>query len=519
MLILGIQIDPPYLRTALIQKNRSGIEIQTLKTFPLSQAEDVKQLYTKNFKGRTATGISANELFVRSIELKVGNQRHVEEAVAFQADATSHFKPEEVITVPILNKKGQDLTEAHLFTTPRESLRSLLLEVGKFEIDPDGISSVPTALCRLIQWKLPHLAECLIIDLASSEITCVWMQNGQLKKTHSIAGGVESLLFSLWEDRKKILLQKEMEGAAKQIDLLLLKPHLNPLLTFKINKLRQDLAKSIHSLHRESKLNLPLIFTGRTDAFSHLTEYLAEDFKEIVSFESIGSLTLEEQKYAVALGFCIEQTAPKALQFRREEFFPQKNWKRMGLYGLTLLTASFLFATALFGFGMHAGHLRKFQMIESLQSFLDKWDPALKRKILLQTFDIDEKIDAWVSAVEAHDKEYPYIPQAPRVSEVLAWLSSHPLLNSLKEENDPIQLKEFKYQLLQFPKIDSPKDSYQAKVEIEFQLNGSIHARKFHDALLKGDEMVDPKSEVIWETLAHGYRTSFFLKNRRSHDS
>ena len=60
----------------------------------------------------------------------------------------------------------------------------------------------------------------------------------EIQRSHSIPGGIESLLSALWEDRKKILLQKEIEGIAKQIDLLQLKPHLTPHIAEKVKRVQ-----------------------------------------------------------------------------------------------------------------------------------------------------------------------------------------------------------------------------------------------------------------------------------------
>ncbi|HSX26664.1 MAG TPA: hypothetical protein VLE89_06630 [Chlamydiales bacterium] len=534
MEILGIQIDKPFIRGALIQKSRKGVLIRSLKSALLTEPDDVKllymtpgnpenrpvfwgfilRLYKENFKGKIGTGLSPKDFIIRSVELKIKESRHMEEAIAFQSEATSHLNPSDILTVPLIKKKGKGSTEALLFTATRESIKSHLSELENLGIDPDGVSSVCSALCRFMQWKIPALKHAFIIDLGSSEWTCAWMEEGVLKRSHSISGGIESLLSALWEDRKKILLQKEIEGVAKQIDLLQLKSHLNPHLSEKINELRQELAKTIFSFHRDSDYK-PLIFTGQVDAFVHLRDFLVESFKDLSS-ECRASLNTDEQKYAVAIGLSLEQATPSSLQFRRDEFFSKKNWRRLGLYALILLICSFAFATALYRFGTKENQAHKFEMVEILRSSLDRWDLGLKKKIFSGAKG-EEAIDRWIQAVESNNKEYSYIPQAPKVAEVLNWISSHPLLEILKKEGDPLVIRELRYQLVQFPKIGSAQEPYLTKIDLEFQVHEALHARKFHEALLKGDDKVNPDLEITWECLPDSYRTSFFLKNRSPH--
>lgn len=516
MEFIGIQIDKPYLRVAVIDKSRRGIEIRALKSALLTDCEDVKQLYRESKKGRMGTGLSSKDFLIRPLEVKASESKHLEEAISFQSEATSHIDPAEILTVPLIKKKREGSTEALLFNASREALKTHLSEMEAIGIDPDTVSSFCSALCRFVQWKIPALQDAFIIDLGSCEWTCVWMEQGQLRRSHAISGGIEILLSSLWEDRKKILLQKEIEGVAKQIDLLQMKSHLNPHLSEKINEMRLELAKVLCSFHREAE-NKPLIFTGRIDAFGHFREFLVESFKDAICSECKGAMTPDEQKYAVSIGLAMESASAAPLQFRRDEFFPGKYWKRLAQNALILLTSSVCASAAIYNFASKETQSRKKEMIQFLGSSLDRWDPQLKKKIFEASVNEEEILEKWIHSVESHNKEYGYIPQSPKAAEFLSWLSAHPVIQSLKTEGDPIDIREIRYQLVQHPSLNSPQEPYLVKVELEFKVKEATHARKFHEALLKGDERVDPNLEITWEALSETYRTSFHLKNRSPH--
>jgi type IV pilus assembly protein PilM len=501
MNILGIYIDSSSIQTAFLRKGRRGIEIRALRAFPLNADTNVKPLYIDEFKGRIATGLSAKDFLIRSLEIKVAGSRHIEEVAAFQSEALNHFKPEEVITIPFLGKKEKGKTEALLFTVLSDGLKKHLSQLEEFGIDPDAISTVPSALCHFIRWKFPKLTEAFIIDLGSSETTCALMEKGELKKSHSISIGIDNLLAAFHEDRKKILLKNEIEGSAKQSDLLLLKPGLNPRLSEELTELRQQMAKVYYSFTRGG--SRPVLFTGRSDAFIHLREFLI-DYSDREWL-----LTPEEQKFAISIGLAIEQTTTPSLQLRQGEFFPKKNWTRMGFYALALIGASTLLSAALLGFGYHSISLKKQQMLEALQTS--------SRRTLLAEGKVEEQIDQWISAIENNNKEYPYILQAPKAVEVLSWLSSHPLLEELKMDGDPIDMREIKYELSSFPTIHSEKEPFLAKVGIEFNFKSVMNARKFHEALRAGDDWVDGTKEISWDVLNNGYRAAFFMKNRGPH--
>lgn len=515
MQVIGIQIDKNFIRAAFLQKKKGKIKLCTTKSASLSEPGPVKQLYLSPFKGHIVSGLSIKDTLIRSIELKITDSKYLQEALKFHSEAITHFSPDEIISIPHISKKNKGNTETLLFTIARESLKAHLLELQKLGIDPDRVTTHSMALIRYIQWKIPPLKNAFLVDLGYSEWTCSLLENGQLKKAYSLPNGTENLLTFLWEDRKKILLAKEVEGVAKQIDLLQLKSHFNPHLSTKINEMRQELTKIILSFHRISG-SQPIIFTGQIDAFSHLPEFLTENFKETIIEDQSIYLPVEEKKHAIPIGLALEHIN-HSLQFLQQEFFPKKNWRRTGLYSLLLLASSIFLSLLLIFSCMSSIESRKLKMIRSLQTTLNQWAPELKQSIFAETSDRESILGHWISTVAKHNKEYPYLIQAPLMCEVLHWLSHHPFLKQTIDEGEPIDIGEIHYQLVEYPTIESPQEPYLAKVELEFKTPSPLNARKFHELLLKGDTMVDSSLGIQWEMLSEGYRTSFFLKNRSPH--
>lgn len=512
MQVIGIQVDGNFARAAFLQKKRGKIKLCTLKSASLSDASSVKQLYLSPFKGNIVSGLPIKDTLTRFIELKISDTKHFQEALKFHADATTHFNPAEIISIPFVSKKNNGNTQTLLFTTARASLRAHLLEMQKLGIDPDRVSAHSMALVSYMQWRVPSLQNAFLIDLGYNEWTCSFMERGKLKKAHSLPNGTEGLLTSLWEDRKKILLAKEVEGVAKQIDLLQLKSHFNPHLSIKINEMRQELTKIIFSFHRISGQQ-PVVFLGQIDAFGHLPEFLTESFKEAAVEHPPIPLPIEEKKFAIPIGLGLEHIH-HSLQFLQREFFPKKNWRRTGLYSLLLFASSIFLSFMLIFFCTNSIESRKSKMIQSLHNTLEQWAPELKQSIFSENTAQENILNHWISTVSKHNKEYPYLVQAPKMYEVLNWLNQHPFLKQALDEKESIHIEEIHYQLVEYPTIESPQEPYLAKVELEFKTSSPMNARKFHELLLKGDAMVDPSLGIQWEMLNEGYRTSFFLKNR-----
>ena len=508
MYIIGIRWNPPHFQAAHIRSNRHGIEIISL--------ENVKQIYNPNSRRKIVTGLSGNDLLIRNQTLKIQSQRHLEEVLQFQLETTSHLSPSEVISVSLLRENKKDrTTEATFITVLREVVHSHLKLYSTLEVVPDRVSAVPQALLQYALWKNPGLTQAFLIDLGSSEWTCIWIEEGQLKKSFSFPGGIEELLEALWEDRKKVLLQKEVEGVGRQIDLLQLKPHLNPNLSKKLNEKRKEIAKAIFSFSRQSEL-CPIFFTGRTDSFVHIREFLIESFQDAIVEGVKIPPPEEEHKYAISIGLALEETVPEkgAIQFLKEEFFPKKNWKKAGIYSLVLFTASLLCSGALIGWCQHNYDKKGQEIVSSIKHLINRYSPELKREILQENDPPDQTIHRWVSAIEKNNKEDPYLLPIPKVSDVLYWLSHHPLLEAFRKGGDPIKWKEMRYRLINIPKIGSSSGDSKVQVEIEFSISNSMNARKLHEALLKGDPFIDSKEKVGWEILPNGYRATFYLKQR-----
>jgi hypothetical protein len=95
-------------------------------------------------------------------------------------------------------------------------------------------------------------------------------------------------------------------------------------------------------------------------------------------------------------------------------------------------------------------------------------------------------------------------------------MDHHPLLSAIRQGGDPLVWTSIHYSLESFPTLEHPDAPYQAKVVLEFLMKSPLNARKFHETLLAGDELVDPSQEIEWGNFNDTYRVSFYLKNRRA---
>lgn len=500
MRILGIYLDGSCLRAAILESfGKKKAEIETLRSAPLSDPQNVKELYISSFSGKVAGAIPSQALLLRQGEVNLPKSRHSEEILRFHSEAVAHCKQEEFLFVPLIIQREGPKAHVLFHFASRQAIQETLQGLQEMGLDPDCLSASPRALGAYLHWKFPDLEKAVVIHLGAKEWVCALFEKGHIHKTSTILEGNEGLLSALWEDRKKILLQREAEGVAKQIDLLQLKSHLNPHLSHKLNEMKGELTRAVLALGKEN----PCLFTGSTDTFGHYCEFLSETFLS----SRIGTeIPLDELKHALPLGLALEQLQ-EPLQLRKEEFFPKKRWRQTGKHGLFLFSASLLLSVSLLFGGNYFLSSQQATLLHHLKTFLEKKDPAWGGR------GEEELLYQWEKEKESYQRDFPYISSMPKVAEVLSWYSLHPLVRECS-----LTLQDFTYQLSAYPHLGALEESYGAKVELEFETDSPLSARQFHQALLKGDRIVDPRQEIGWESLdANRYRVSFFLKSQEGY--
>ena len=503
MQILGLHFDHPYLRCAALDIRQNKRTIQSLKTL----TSDVKPLYISEWKEPIATGLPT---LVRHLDFKISSAKLIELGLPFQIETLTHLSLEELAYAAQIrpNKTGAEST---LFLTSKEALKNLLNKCADLSIEPDLVTASSEALVRFSQFRYPTLPSAFLVNLGSQEWTCVWMEKGEVKKSFTLQTGIEPLLFALWEDRKKVLFPKEVKGVAKQIDLLQLKPHLNPKLSAQLIEARNMLSGVLYSFQQAGGIK-PVLFTGRADAFGNLSKYLLQTIPDLSLFEAPVPPNAEEAKYALSIGFALSALSKESMriQFLKREFTTKKAWRKAGFWALSLSFASLFLTASLAYFGnLHFLEMRQ-GMTAALKKTIDQTDPELGTNLFANG--LDAGITRATQAIQKYDLESPYLLTVPTVSEVLSWISTY-----LQVAEDPLEVLDLNYHLISIPRIGNLRDPYSAKVELEFRAKNPMTARKFHETLLQGEALVDSTQEISWESLADSYRTSFYLKNRKAH--
>lgn len=437
-----------------------------------------------SFKKNLATsGISARYFTSSSFPQKLP-----EEVLLFQAKAKSYLPENKALFIPHCLKNAPQ----RVYSLLKKPLAKHLEELRSYRIEPQKVSTIPNALCRFFLWKFPHVKNALLFHIGKTEITLVQIEGGSIAREYPIFYGISHLFSALLKDRKKALLQEEVESAAKHLDVNILKPNLHPCLFPLLQRIQKEVKKTLYSLFGEKDLP-PVFCMGYSDAFFHLEEFFFENFEK-------NAFTREEKPYAVAIGLALEGASKNSLQLLQEEFFPKKTWKKLGLYSVISLLFSLSLSLGVSGYG-------KGVFAKKTQSLLEKAGIEKSAK----------DIDTWITSIEKEGKKSPYIPQIPKALDILHWIATDPFFQSQIEKNDPIRFEKIHYQLTSYPTPKAPREKFSAKVTLTFSCQNATSARRFHKELSSENSPADTSKEISWEVLEDGYRTGFTLKEKKPH--
>jgi type IV pilus assembly protein PilM len=290
-----------------------------------------------------------------------------------------------------------------------------------------------------------------------------------------------------------------------------------------------------------------ILVTGYGGSLKNLSEDLCKKLNKNPIFPENPIWKVSQgqlQDYAIPIGLALT-ALPKVkdqINFRQNEFAYSNPWKRykkpIAIYmALCCLLAFFLYLFGETWIGYHEDKLKEEYgkilqvMNKSYHSFEEEYEqknPTVKRfedTIIplknLTRQELIERLNALEKELQGAPDIFPLLPNTPRVSDVLAWLSTHPNVvlkttEQTHETNDQtlLQIESFSYALVKRPELSKKQERYQVKIELEFSSPTPKLAREFHDALITPNDFVDPKGEIKWNSNRGKYRTSFFLKDK-----
>jgi type IV pilus assembly protein PilM len=404
------------------------------------------------------SGLDAESIILRKLELKLKSRAAVRKVLPFQAEASVPYSPEETFLLPFIEKKGKDAFDIQLLATTKTAIQNHLETLNQKNFDPDATSCAPVALLRYARHFFPDEPNLFILHLAGEKSFCGLVLQGNLEQIST---------FSVPDGSLSLPLQKELDRA----------------FSFLSKKTETPPQK--------------LLLSGDID-IEALKEYLQTHF-------SCSILQAPYAPFAIPIGLALEGfvSTGKTVDLRQQEFVSprvQKKRTKLALSYLlccTALTLITVFATQFITQREEAKLHERLTLIPQTKNL------HLKEK------DIETALELSEAAFAKEKIPFSFLPTVPKASDVLAWVSSSPIFT------DEIDVKEVHYQLVKYPKLGGAQEPYQAKVELKFTSSSPAAAKQFRDALMKGDDLVNPKQEIGWNVQQNLYQTSFTLKKKR----
>ena len=464
MVTVGIALNQEHLRIAILTKKKSQITIQKLFTLT-NTSGSVKQLY-KNLsiydKNPTiATFLKTQDVILRRLVLPLTEKKKILATLPFQIESSVMIPDDSMVSVCIdrISKKsssvGVFITSQSLFFKHMQYLESK-------DLYTHFVSCSSASLFRFITWAFPKQKTGIVIHIGSQEVLCLFYQESRLESAKAFSADPTYLQKNL-EKYQFFLMQKGWDTTC------------------------------------------PYVCIEETPSFVDLKSLIGKIF-------SGKQLLLEDPNhhlYALSIGAALEAIAEDGSQvnFSQKMFMTKKTKqhfiKKIFYY---LGACAVLNLTSLIGVQTYL-HKKQTALFAHISSILPKQKTSPK-----SIQDWQEHLLSWKNKLNIQKLPFSLIPTVPKVSDVLAWISTHPAFINETKAKDGIEVLSIHYQMLRYPTVDQKNTPYEAQVEIEFTAAAPRLARAFHESLLKENQMIHTKKPVQWHAQGNKYRAIFTLK-------
>lgn len=554
---LGLEREGSIFRAAQLSFHRGNAKIERLYELtinadhlvdhvnPLYMSDEGKLLSERLSYHLVTTVLESEEVLVRSLDIKLKKEGDIDNVLMFQAEPLLPYPTEVAILDKIILKPYSEGTLLTLLATRKDYLEKHIAQWEPFQIEPEVISCVPAALATFSKTFCDTTEAHFVVHLGLTCTTCAMVCEGKLLAAQVSQQGFQSMLQAFSQQHQGDI-QPDLEFFCS-IDFLTLSTQNHPLLFEAFESWRRDITRILYALTKQSRrpeINNILI-TGEGATLQNLGAALCKQMNgTLLNLSASKNFSYSEtqiRRFAIAIGAALSALSKSTDQvnFRQNAFAYPYPWKRLKrsltlYFGLCffLAFAIYLFGEAYIGYQEDGIRQEYALLLSSMNKSYPQFEkefraknpslPILNENIasvkLISSEDIASRLNYLQKDLKDVPNAFPLQPNVPRVSDVLAWLGTHPNIIGKEKEyskgSTPLQIESFHYTMVKRPEIKKPQEKYQVKIELEFTSPTPKIAREFHDALIAPNDIVDPKGEVKWNSNKGSYRASFFLKDK-----
>lgn len=533
---LGFEIDGDLLYGIQLSLTKGKPSLNRRYTATLSNSTNVKQLDIAEglSKHLVVSTLQTHEVIIRPLEIKLKKEKDIDSVLTFQAEPLLPYPIDEAVIDKIVLGPSSEGFALSLFAARKDHLANHLAAWKALDIEPEVVSCTPAALAAFGNLAAPEASNYFILHIGSTSTICCLIKENKLIAAQSFANGRAKLMTALNKDKESL---NEDELDLTNINFSNLDPAKTPNLIEASEQLRLEIVRTVYALTKQGKgVDVGnIILTGNVGSLQQFDIFLSKSLSQPIILpivpEGFDMDVPLFQAHAVAIG-CALTALPKyknQINFRQKDFAYPHPWRRykkpLAAYVSLSLIVALLFYTASQSYlGYREDMLKTYyaDLLAAIHQPYNDFENDLQGKkggivVPLKNLSIEDlfiRLNTLDKRIEATPDLFPLLPNLPRVSDILAWLSTHPALQNSGKSDGAIQLNNFSYLMVKRPEQTKKQEKYQVKIELEFSSPTPKQAREFHDALIAPNDFVDPKGEVKWSSNRGSYKTSFFLKDK-----
>jgi type IV pilus assembly protein PilM len=469
MEFIGIQKEKDFYRLAYLSAVRGEVAVQCLEK-EQNPPEIKKNIFT-------VTGIEGQDLLIRRITSPLKKKTALQKTLPFQLEPLIPYPLDDVVVKPLFYI-GEELTEAYFFCVPKESLEKHLQGFQNSGIDPDWVSTLPTALCRFAAFAASKEPTLIVFHIGSKKIQLVSIQNHKLFSHVTLHIGAEDLTVG---DSAKIVekLQREVDRA----------------LCFMAHK-------------EETSGSRKVLFCG--EKIKEVQALLQQKDPLIESIEIEGHRGFSGESvrpYAIPIGLAIDalKNDPLSIQLRQEEYISRRSLTKIkkglikgGVLATSLFIMVWIFACVVYTKKENA-------LIREVDLLISYYQPSIAPLRRIKEENLESILINLNKQLRIPKSEDCLYQTPPCVTDLLAFISTHPRLEG-------INVKGVDFSLTHYPTIKSLMQPYRSKVHLVFSTDNAKKARAFHDAIIDDDHFIDKEGGIEWKRNENEYEMVFFLR-------
>ena len=360
----------------------------------------------------------------------------------------------------------------------RKNLESHISSYEEEGFSPEWVSAVPMALSRFASFTCPEISTLVVFHTGLTKIQIVSQRDSKILSHLTLHMG-------------SIDLGKEMDQKA-------------------VAKLKREVDRAFCFLaHKEEgSEGRKVLFCGEMSAEIEALLSKDQDMVPVHGDEKKGFSWDMVRPFAIPVGLALDclKNDQMSIQFRQGDYVSKQGMqtlKRKVLRGMCIAAALFLFTTIASELFFSKKEKTLLGHVESLSERYEEDLPKLHH--IAAKGSLKEVMEDVYHVLRMSKGKENYFASPPLVSNFLAFLSTHPLL-------EDIELTQIDYELKKYPTIEKPKEVYLPKVRVSFTTPVAKKARAFHDAIVEDELTVNGSEEIDWKRNDDHYEIAFYLR-------